>query len=61
MPRKQRPQICACGCRQKTRDGAFMPGHAQKLLGACAEHFGGIEELRDFIEKRTKRKVRVPR
>ena len=60
MPRKVQVKPCACGCGTLTRGaGKFAPGHDQKLRIAIENHVGGLEQLREFVEKITHRSVEV--
>ncbi|MEE8633438.1 MAG: hypothetical protein V3S93_03075, partial [Methyloceanibacter sp.] len=60
MPRKIIVRACACGCGTLTRGaGTYAPGHDQKLRIAIENHIGGLQQLRDAVEKLTRRSVDV--
>jgi hypothetical protein len=48
---------CACGCGKLTKGGKFLPGHDQKLRAAIEEAAGGVEELREIVEKATGKSI----
>ncbi len=61
MPRKIDIKPCACGCGTLTKGaGQFASGHDQKLRIAIENHVGGLEQLRNFVERTTGRKLEVP-
>lgn len=51
MPRKKIPKPCGCGCGEMTKGGQFIPGHDAKLLSAIIQSVGGLEHLRNIVEK----------
>ena len=51
MPRKIIPKLCGCGCGEMTKGGQFLPGHDAKLLSAIVQSAGGLENLRNIVEK----------
>ena len=57
MPRKKRPQACACGCGQRTAGGKFKRGHDAKLVGAIIGATGGTANLRAMVEGQLGRKI----
>lgn len=42
--------ICACGCKDSTRGGKFLPGHDSKLRATIEESVGGLLNLKEIIE-----------
>ena len=59
MSWKQEPRICACGCGQPTIGGArFVTGHDRRLEVAILNEVGGVEKLRDIVEKAIGRRIR---
>ena len=60
MPRKKTPQPCACRCGGTTAGGVFLAGHDQKLRIAIENHVGGILLLRDIVEAKSSKEVKVP-
>ncbi len=59
MARKPELRICACGCGQPTVGGArFITGHDRRLEVAIVNEVGGVEKLRDIVEKAIGRKIR---
>lgn len=59
MPRKVRPQSCACGCGGMTKGGEFLPGHDQKTVAAIINKVGGVSELRELVEKTLRCRIKV--
>jgi hypothetical protein len=60
MPRKIIVGPCVCGCGTLTKGaGKYAPGHDQKLRIAIENHIGGLEQLRDAVEKLTHRRIEV--
>ncbi len=58
MPRKIDIKPCACGCGTLTKGaGRFLPGHDQRLRIAIENHLGGLEQLREFVERKTQRPI----
>jgi len=51
VPRKIRPKPCACGCGSTTKGGNFLPGHDAKLLSAIVDKVGGVQHLKEVVEK----------
>lgn len=42
--------ICACGCREETAGGVFLPGHDQKLRIATEVRTGGLPALVRLVD-----------
>ena len=59
MPRKRIKKSCACRCGQITAGGHFLPGHDTKTLSAIIEAVGGIIALRNLVEKKLDKDVKV--
>jgi hypothetical protein len=59
MPRRKKPRECACGCKQLTAGGKYLPGHDSKTLGAIVEAAGGVSELRTLVERTLERTIHV--
>ncbi len=56
MKRVKRP--CGCGCGDLTA-GQYCPGHDQKLRIAIEKAVGGLEALRDLVERHLEQRIKV--
>ncbi len=57
--RKFKPRLCACRCGQLTREGFFIDGHDALLYTAILNEVGGLVALRDLVEGRLGRQIKV--
>lgn len=59
MARTKEERRCACGCGQPTIGGArFVAGHDRRLEVAILNEVGGVENLRDIVERAIGRRIR---
>lgn len=42
--------ICACGCKDSTKGGKFLPGHDAKLRAAIEKSVGDLLNLEKIVE-----------
>ena len=59
MPRKRIQKPCACRCDQITAGRYFLPGHDTKTLSAIVAEVGGIDALRNLVEKVLGKEIKV--
>jgi hypothetical protein len=51
--------VCHCGCGDLTKGGRFLPGHDQKLRIEIERQAGGLEKLREIVEKAIGSRIEV--
>ncbi len=57
--RKFKPRLCACRCGQLTREGFFIEGHDAMLYTAILNNVGGLVALRDLVEDKLGRQIKM--